>query len=486
MKSIAHRYPLGIRLQLTLWYSVVFACLMLLAGLLFYTRFQMSLAGSLDTELQLQAQQIAGDITNDDGGMTIHDATAELPGFDTRNLAARVPPADVNLGVLVRVLDKNGNPFRTTPAFRTLLVPTQSVTQPLHGLPWQGTISTADGQPVRLYSRALVDDNAIFGIVQVGTSLTQVETTLSDVSIELLLIAPVMLLLGGLISYWLATHAFKPIERLTRTARKIKEGDLHQRVPVPRARDEVRHLALTLNEMIESLEQTFTRQQRFVADASHELRTPVAVIQNKADMALMNIFSPDEYLSVFLSIYSESERLTHLISKLLLLARNDERQEKRVEEEVQLDRLVQTVAAMAESLADEHGVSVEVNATEPVKVLGDEAHLIEVVMNLLENALIYTNAGGIVSLAVVAKDDQAILTVRDTGIGIAQEHIPHLVERFYRVDPARTRTAGGNSGLGLAIVDSIVRAHGGSLTIESKPGRGSTFTITLPLYKEAL
>jgi heavy metal sensor kinase len=484
MKRIYRSYPLGIRLQLTLWYSIVFACLMLLSALLFYTRFQMSLAGSLDTELQLQAQQIADDITNDNGGMTIHDATAELPGFDPRDLAPRVPPADVNLGVLVRVLDKNGVPFRTTPAFRTLLVPSQSVTQPLHGLPWQGTISTADEQPVRLYSRALVEDNVIFGIVQVGTSLTQVETILRDVSVELLLIAPVMLILGGLISYWLAARALVPIRRLIRTARKIKAGDLRQRVPVPRAHDEVHHLALTLNEMIERLEQTFTRQQRFVADASHELRTPVAVIRNKADMALMLVFSPDEYLTVFRSIYSETERLTNLISNLLLLARSDEGQMHLVKEAVQLDHLVQTVVATAEPLAAEHPVSVQVNASEPVAVLGDEARLIEVVMNLLENALIYTNAGGTVYLSVVVKDAQAILSVRDTGIGIAQKHLPHLVERFYRVDPARTRTAGGNSGLGLAIVDSIVRAHGGSLRIESQIGQGSTFTITLPLYRE--
>jgi len=320
--------------------------------------------------------------------------------------------------------------------------------------------------------------------VQVGTSLTQVETTLRDVSLELLLIAPVMLLPGGLISYWLAARAFVPIERLIRTARKIKAGDLRQRVPVPRAHDEVRHLALTLNEMIERLEQTFTRQQRFVADASHELRTPVAVIRNKADMALMQIFTPDEYITVFRSIYSESERLTLLISNLLQLARSDEGQVHLVKEAVQLDDLVQTVAATAESLAAERHVSVQMHASEPVVVLGDEARLIEVVMNLLENALIYSNAGGTVYLSVVAKDAQAILAVRDTGIGIAQEHLSRLVERFYRVDPARTRTTGGNSGLGLSIVDSIVRAHGGSLTIESQVGQGSTFTITLPLYRK--
>jgi len=166
----SHIYPLGIRWQLMFWYSFVFGLLMVFAGLLVYNRLQSTLAGSLDTELQLQAQQIAGDITIDDGqGITVHDATADLPGFGHSGRGQHSPPpADVNLDILVRVLDKNGQPLRTTPAFYALIVPPQSVTQPLHGLPWQGTITTVDGQAVRLYSRALVSDNGIFGVVQVG------------------------------------------------------------------------------------------------------------------------------------------------------------------------------------------------------------------------------------------------------------------------------------------------------------------------------
>lgn len=488
MKHIAissYIHPPGIRWQLMFWYSFVFALLMVFSGLLFYTRLQTTLAASLDTELQLQAQQIAGDITYEQGeGITAHDATADLPGFNpSSKVQHSPPPADVSLDILVRVLDKKGAPLRTTPAFYALIIPPQSVTQPLHGLPWQGTISTVDGQAVRLYSRALVADNEIFGVVQVGTTLTQVDTTLQDVSVELLLLAPFMLTLGGLISYWLTTRAFMPIERLIKTARKIKAGDLRQRVPVPRPHDEVRDLALTLNEMIEHLEQAFARQQRFVADASHELRTPVAVIRNKADMALMQIFPPDEHLIVFRSIYHETERLGHLISNLLELARLDEGQVRQKKEVVRLDHLVRAVAEMTEPLATEHQVSMQVEATEPVRVYGDEARLLEVVMNLTENAILYNNSEGTISLSVKSEDDQALLVVRDTGIGIAPEHIPHLVERFYRADPARTHTTGGNSGLGLAIVDGIVRAHGGSLSIESQLGQGSTFTVALPVFQ---
>jgi heavy metal sensor kinase len=481
MKVLGRLWPLGIRLQLMLWYSVVFASLMGLSGILFYFRFQTTLAGSLDTALQLQAQQVAGDITEERGVLSIQDATADLPGFDTADQRAHVPPGDVNLGVLVRVLNGQGVPFRTTPAFRTLLVPAQSVIQPLHGVPWQGTITTVDGQPVRLYSRALTQDGQIFGVVQVATSLTEVQATLHDVLIDLLFITPLILMLGALVSFWLAGRAFAPIHRLTRTARIIKGGDLRQRVPLPRAHDELRHLAVTLNEMIEHLEQAFLRQRRFVADASHELRTPITVIRSKAKLALLQVFTPEEYADVFQAIHNEAERLGRLISDLLALARADDGQVRLEEEAIRFDLLVEAVVGAVDMVAAQYQVTVEVTATEPMRVRGDEARLMQVVMNLLENAICYNNAGGQVFVSVQARQGQALLVVHDKGIGIAPEHVPYVFDRFYRVDPARIHTPGGNSGLGLSIVDRIVKAHGGSVTVESQVGEGSTFTVALPL-----
>jgi heavy metal sensor kinase len=483
MKEIYRVYPLGIRVQLMLWYSAVFAALTLLSTILLYARFQATLAGSLDTALQLQAQQIAGDIVpNPDGTLTIQDATAELPGFDPRDHQQYLPPADVDLDILVRVLTANGQPFRATPAFRTLVVPAESITQPLHGLPWQGTVTTADGQPVRLYSRALVADGKLFGIVQVGSSLSQVNTPLHEVGVELLLIVPVILLLSAGVSYWLAARAFAPIDRLIQTARRMKAGDLHQRVPVPRAHDEIRRLALTLNEMIDHLEQTFLRQRRFVADASHELRTPVTAIRSKTDMALLQIFPPEDYLSIFRSIHAEAERLGHLISDLLALARADEGQVHLEREVLRFDLLVEAVVATVEPLAVEQGITLEMQTTEPVVVQGDEARLMQVVLNLLENAIHYTNRGGQVFVTIQAKNAQASLMVRDTGIGIAADHLPYIFDRFYRVDSARTHTQAGHSGLGLSIVDWIVKAHDGSIAVESQLGQGSTFTVQLPLH----
>jgi len=318
--------------------------------------------------------------------------------------------------------------------------------------------------------------------VQVGESLTSLSTTLRSAVLELIIIGICVLLLSFFGSYWLAARSFAPVKKMTSIARHIEAGDLHERVPVPHTQDELQTLALTFNDMIERLEKAFARQRRFVADASHELRTPVAAIRSMTDVALAQRgpVPLDEYLTVLRDVNTEAERLGHLINDLLALARTDESKMLLEQEPVRLDLLVSDVAATTEPLATEKGITLEVQAKQPATILGDEVRLIQVIMNLIDNAITYTNSGGKVLLQVEIKDNNAILRVSDTGIGIEKRHLEHIFERFYRVDPARTRAAGG-TGLGLAIVDWIVRAHNGSISVESQVGQGTTFTVHLPL-----
>ena len=482
MKTFFSRlWPFGIRLQLMLWYTAVFVLLLFLSDAILYTQLQNSLTANLDAALQLQAEQIASGVSSDNGTISVQDVTGDLPDMPVSTTDTQDNHVDVTFGTLIRILDTQGKTVRATPSFRSLLVPTDGLTQPLHGTAWQGNVTTRNGQAVRLYSMLVTENKLPFAIVQVGTSLTQLNTSLHSVMIELLLIAPFALLLGAAGSYWLAARAFIPIDHLIHTAQRITAVDLHQRVPVPSAHDEVQRLARTLNEMIERLDQAFARQRRFVADASHELRTPVAVIRSITDLAILQDITPQECKLLLENINTETERLGHLISDLLVLARSDEGNIPLEKEPVHLAQLVTMVAANAEVLATERTITVEVQASEDVIVFGDEARLIQAVMNLLDNAILYTNAGGHVILHLSKKGDQAYLTIRDTGIGIAPEHLPHIFERFYRADPARIRTEGNSSGLGLAIVDWIIQAHGGRITVESQVGQGSTFTVILPL-----
>ncbi len=485
MQIIRHiplqRWQPGVRMQLTLCYTIVFAVLFFVAGIFLYTHMQSSLVDSLDTELHLRAQQIADDIVENNGNLQLRDATSELPGIDPEDAYQLSKPADVNFGSLVRVLDSRGHTFRVTSTFHALNVPPASISQPMHGIPWQGTVSTSNGQTVRLYSRAMTDEHNIIAIIQVGVSLTQLHTALQNITLELSIIAPFVLLFSAVGSYWLSSRAFKPIDRLTRTAQRIKDGDLKQRVPVPSSRDEVQRLALTLNEMIDSLDQALTRQRRFVSDASHELRTPVAAIRSMIDVALFEPMEPEKYTAILRTVNTEAERLGHLVSDLLALARADEGQARLEKEEVRLDVLIDAVAANAETLASEKNITLHVEADKPVIALGDEARLIQMTMNLLDNAITYTPEGGSVTISTCVENGKAKLCVQDTGVGIAAEHLPHIFERFYRVDPAHARTERNNSGLGLSIAEWVVRAHNGSITVDSQIGKGSTFTVLLPL-----
>jgi two-component system OmpR family sensor kinase len=471
----------GIRLQLTLWYTFVFTLLMICSDVLLYSYLQSSLLGSLDAELHLRAQQVADDVVDEQGNLAFQQTTKALPGFDTDNATQDANHADVNSGTLVRVLDARGRVVGVTPAFRLLLVPPVSFTSPIHGTPWQGSVRDDEGHDVRLHSRALTNEGRTIAVIQVGASLIQVNTALSTVLLFLLFLAPFVLGLSALGSYLLATRTFKPIDRLIASAQRIRAGDLRQRVPLPAAQDEVHRLALTLNEMLDALQQAFARQQRFVSDASHELRTPVAAIRSVTDVALLEPLSLEGYVRVLQTVNREAERLSSLVGEVLELTRADEGQIHLHLEPIRLDQLVEAVLAHAEPLVQERHLQPQREIAALVTIQGDEARLIQMLLNLLDNAIHYTPAGGQVTVTVYAEQQQAYLRVQDTGMGIAPEHLPHIFERFYRGDVAHSQTERGSSGLGLSIVDWVVKAHGGSVTVESQPEQGSSFTILLPL-----
>lgn len=502
MKWIRPPLAIGTRMQITLWYTVISALLLLLFGVIFYASLQTTLASSFDTALQMRSQQIAEGVSDRNGKIVVEDMVSELPelsataalidSFDGTDASSHANTSDEpdatkqaqnsDTRIFVRILDRTGKPLYRSSTFGSLTVPSASMTQPLRGIPWYGTIAGPNGESVRLYSTMLVSKQTLVGVVQVGQPLTRLNTRLQHIVLALILLTPFALLLTAYGSYVLAGRAFKPMHRLMHIAREIGAKDLHQRVPVSPAKDEVRDLALIFNQMIGRLEKAFSQQRRFVADASHELRTPVTVIRNMTEVALSQPSSNEDYITVLQDVKDESERLGQLINDLLALARADEGQVRFDQDDVRLDLLAADVVDSLEPLARERQITLCAKQLEPVTVIGDAARLIQVIISLVDNALTYTNAGGSVMLSVSIHNAYACLVVQDTGIGIAQKDIPHIFERFYRADPARSRAAGG-SGLGLAIVDWIVRLHEGTVNVESQPGKGTTFIVVLPLAK---
>ncbi|HEY7418401.1 MAG TPA: ATP-binding protein [Ktedonobacteraceae bacterium] len=487
-------WHLSVRTQLAAWYATIFTILMVLFGMVSYLHLQSTLLSNMDTTLLLRTQQVSSSIVLQNENITINNSSGTLAGLadvDSRQNNSPAdsddinPALDVDLDALIRILDSHGKVKYSTTAFNTLIVPPQSIQKALHGSGSTVTVATTGGEEIRLHVQPLIENHTAVGVLLVGASLASVEDTLHRVIIEFLLIAPFVLAFGALGSYWLATRAFRPIIRLTSIARKIQSGNLHSRVPVPYTNDEVQHLALTFNEMLDHLEMTFKQQRRFTADASHELRTPVAAIRSMTDVALDQQLTVKEYISVLRDVNTQADHLGKLIADLLTLARADEGHIRLEREQLRLDLLANDVVATLESLATEKGITLKVEANEPLLIIGDEARMIQVIMNLLDNALKYTSRGGTVTVRVQsAQVREVCLTVQDTGIGIAQEHTTHIFERFYRVDSARTRSAGG-TGLGLAIVKWIVTMHQGTIAVTSQVGKGTTFSIVLPAYQAA-
>jgi heavy metal sensor kinase len=281
---------------------------------------------------------------------------------------------------------------------------------------------------------------------------------------------------------FLAGRALKPVDRMARSAQDIEESDLSRRIPV-QSKDELGRLASTLNQMIERLEKAFKRQRQFTGDASHELRTPLTVIQAEATLALEKERPASEYRQSLDVVSHEAKHMSRVIDQLLTLARADSGNEHLLLEEIDLRDLLVDLSVDAEILCRDKGLEFRLEPMGSVRVKGDRARLRELFLNLLGNAIRYTTSGGTVSLSLTRDGDTAVAAVTDTGIGIPEKDIPFIFERFYRVDKARARQEGG-AGLGLAICRYIAEVHGGAIKVESHVGRGSTFSVWLPVVNQ--
>jgi signal transduction histidine kinase len=266
----------------------------------------------------------------------------------------------------------------------------------------------------------------------------------------------------------------------------ITDGrSLHRRILLdPDATDELVRLGHTLNDMLARLEASFVALRRFTADASHELRTPLAVIRADVERAMHTGRDAHEHAVALEEALQEVSRMTGLVESLLTLALGDEGRDALTRGEVALEPLVHDVAETAGILGEQARVNVRVPRVEPVTVRGDAERLRQLLLNLVTNAVKYSHEGGLVEISLESRHDEAIITVRDDGIGIAAADLPFIFDRFWRADPARSRSTGGGSGLGLAISQWIAQAHDGRIDVQSRLGRGTTFTVVLPAASE--
>jgi two-component system, OmpR family, sensor kinase len=307
--------------------------------------------------------------------------------------------------------------------------------------------------------------------------------TMDDLRRSLFILLPIALVIGGIAAYVIGGVAVRPITMIISELEAITDGrSLHKRLGGADAQgDELARLTSTLNAMIGRLENSFGGLRRFTADASHELKTPLTVLRASIERAMMSRRGSNEQMEHLEEALNEVTRMADLVNSLLSLARADEGRFDLVRDVVLLDSMLRDIAETAAILGEPNGIAVQVTECEPLTVEGDAPRLRQLLLNLVENAIKYTTVGGSVELSLSADGGAAVLTVKDTGMGIAAADLPFIFERFYRADRARSRASGrGGTGLGLAISQYIAQAHGGTLTAQSRLGRGSTFTLTLP------
>lgn len=335
----------------------------------------------------------------------------------------------------------------------------------------------AAGERVRVFSAPWYHRGQIVGAIQVARDLGEYDRLWHGQVGTLLALLPLSLLVAGMGGLFLTERALRPVHQVTHAAAQLGAEDLSRRLEV-NGWDELSELAETFNGMIARLEAAFEQQRRFTADASHELRTPLARIKVSTSMALADEQSPAEYRTALRIADQAADVMERLIQQLLLLARAEAGQLPIARSCLNLGEVLQEAVA---AVAREGAAPVTLHLPpEPIELSGDADHLCRVFVNLLDNALRHTPAEGQITLWAGVVGNAAMVQVRDTGEGIPPEHLPHVGEPFYRVDAARARRTGG-CGLGLAISQTIVQAHGGQLAIASEVGRGTIVTVTLPL-----
>jgi heavy metal sensor kinase len=456
---------LSIRWRLTLWNTFALAIILLGFGGLVYGLLARALYQGIDRALLAEFQELKDD--------------PQLASSRNERLRYWITELKEHENIWCIVYDADGRVYERTAALA------------MDSVPPMPSLTAGECRFVNVALPIIGRQRLLNSSLQLGASkltlallfpLEEADRTLRQLWIVLATAGPGALVLTGGLGYLLARKALAPVERLHRLTEEITAERLDRRLPVANANDELGRLASTINAMIGRLERSFAEIRRFTADASHELRTPLTAIRTETEVALRKPLTMPEYQHLLGSILEECDRLARLTDQLLTLSREDAGTARQAAAPVDLASLLAGVVGTMQPLAEVKGLHVHVVGNGPLTTHGDEVRLRQVFYNLLDNAIKYTSAGGRIDIDLVHQHPEARITIRDTGIGIAPEHLPRVFDRFYRVDKARSREQGG-TGLGLSIARSIVAAHGGHIEIVSIPGQGTSCTVSLPAEK---
>jgi len=455
-----------IRTRLTLWYAGSVGAVSIISALLLYWGFVYTSYRSVDLFLREEAEAL--------GNYLSLASRAGMPSY----IARLVEEGDLFSGQnkYVQISNDKGEVLERSAnlAEGVLPLPAQAQEEVVT------TLVFPDSLPVRVLTLPVFSQAGDGFFVQEGVSLEALQTSLYRLYAMLFFLLPGMVGLSIVSGWLMARRVLQPIEVITQEARTIEAQDLSRRLPVTNPQDEIGQLTRVLNSLLSRLEATFAQMLRFTADAAHELRTPLAVLRCGMEVTVSKARSPTEHQQALATYIGEVAHLARIVDDLFMLARADAGKQELVRAELSLSGLVCEMYEQVEIMAEVKELHVSLSVSDEVSVLGDRLRLKQLLFNLVDNAMKYTPAGGTIRIAVDREASWARVTVEDSGIGIPVADLPHIFDRFYRVEKARSFDGTGG-GLGLSICQWIAQAHGGQITVQSRVRYGSIFTVSLPL-----
>ena len=476
----------SVRSRLTLWYAGVLTCTLLLLSVVIYWIVKRSVMERTDAGLVELSDSFLATLDAE-----LRDAPAAegvVPAAQQSMIEHQYPGhsfAVLTLGqLLVSSADLSKRPPDGGRGESSPRISPESLASCLGalGADSPGPFHSLPGRRggVRCYARTFTEARRSYQLV-ILASLHPESELLERLRVAMGWLIPFTVVLASAGGYFLARRNLAPVADMTARADRIGESTLHDRLPVQNPNDELGRLATTFNRLLDRLDLAFERQRRFIADASHELRTPLAILQGESEVALSrSIRSPEEYRESLAILHHEASRLARVVDDMFTLSRADAGQFPVNLRELYLDELVAECAQSVRTLAAARSIALSVESGGELQVVADESLLSRMLLNLLDNAIKYTPAGGKVTIATAAASSGPQITVSDNGPGISQELQPRIFERFFRADQARTRANSGGAGLGLSIAKWIAEAHHGSLELTRSGPQGSLFTVRLP------